>query len=199
MEKKSLLKYKRPMKFSLIRNLKLTMIKIIIVRTLQHNMPAQKSKLIALNQSQDKQILAILIISTDHMPVKILMIISTIILRLRRNLKNKKETTMMKIKIKMNNLRKNQQISIDNKNMLVLRLLGNNFKEESSFKRNVNFVMRRLSKERWEISLNQWEVLLPLITLCGGDIIFATITSQIIHMRSIEKNKNNSVNWCPTK
>ena len=148
MEKKSLLKYKRPMKFSLIRNLKLTMIKIIIVRTLQHNMPAQKSKLIALNQSQDKQILAILIISTDHMPVKILMIISTIILRLRRNLKNKKETTMMKIKIKMNNLRKNQQISIDNKNMLVLRLLGNNFKEESSFKRNVNFVMRRLSKER---------------------------------------------------
>lgn len=148
MEKKSLHKYKRPMKFSLISNLKPTMTKIIIVQTLLHNMPAQKSKLIALNQSQDKQILAILIISTDHMPVKILMIISTIILRLRRNLKNKKETTMMKIKIKMNNLRKNQQISIDNKNMLVLRLLGNNFKEESSFKRNVNFVMRRLSKER---------------------------------------------------
>lgn len=199
MEKKSLLKYKRPMRFSLIKNLKPTMTKIIIVQILLHNMPAQKSKLIALNQSQDKQILAILIISTDHMPVKILMIISTIILPLRRNLKNKKETTMKKIKIKMNNLRKNQQISIDNKNMLVLRLLGNNFKEESSFKRNVNFVMRRLSKERWEISLNQWEVLLPLITLCGGDIIFATITSQIIHMRSIEKNKNNSANWCQTK
>lgn len=148
MEKKSLLKYKRPMRFSLIKNLKPTMTKIIIVQILLHNMPAQKSKLIALNQSQDKQTLATLIISTDHTPVKILMIISTIILPLRRNLKNKKETTMKKIKIKMNNLRKNQQISIDNKNMLVLRLLGNNFKEESSFKRNGNFVMRRLSKER---------------------------------------------------
>lgn len=134
------------MRFSPIKNLKLTMIKIIIVQTLRHNIPVLKSKLIALNQSPDKQTLAIPIISTDHMPVKTPMIISTTILLLRRNLKNKKETNMMKIK--MNNNKKNQQISIDNKNILVLRLLGNNFKEESSFKRSGNFVMRRLNKEQ---------------------------------------------------
>lgn len=109
-------------------------------------MPVLKSKLIALNQSPDKQTLAILIISTDHMPVKTPMTISTTNLLLRHNLKKKKETNMMKIK--MNSIKKNQQISIDNKNILVLRLLGNNFKEEKSFKRSDNSVMRRLSKEQ---------------------------------------------------
>lgn len=134
------------MRSSRIKNSKATMIKIIIAPTLQHNMPVLISKLIALNQSQDKQTLAILIISTDHMPVKTPMIISTIILILRRNLKNKKETN--NIKIKMNSIKKSQQISIDNKNILALKLLGNNFKEESSFKRSDNFVMRHLNKEQ---------------------------------------------------
>lgn len=164
------------MKFSLIRNSKATMIKIIIVLALRHNIPVQKKKHIALNQNQEKQAQAILIINIDHMPVKIHMITFIIIiitLRLKRNLKNK-EKTIMKM-ISKNHTKRSQQILIDNKNMHDLRLHGKNSKEENNFKSNNNFVTRRLSKKKWETNSKLWEVSLRLIMCFGEGIIFVMI------------------------
>lgn len=151
MERRSLHKFKRPMKFFLIRNLKFTMIKIIIVITIRHNLVVKRKKPTAPNQKQEKQVQVTLIIHIEHMPVKILTIISTIKiahLMLKINLKNKNKNNMKKIKtINKKKLNKNQQISIGNKNKLVLRPHGKNFREEDNMKKKDNFVTKPLNKK----------------------------------------------------
>lgn len=197
MEKKNSHKYKKPMKFFLTHNSKLTMIKIIIAWIVPHNLTAPESKLTVLNQNQDKQAVAILTMNIEHTPAKILMIISIITistgnLLLRRNLKNKEKNNFMKMK-KINKKKTNQnlQTSTNNKNIHVLKLHGRNFKEENNFMKSNNFVMRLHSNEKWEINWRLWEALHLLIMFYGPDIIFVMIILLTVHMISIKKNKMN--------
>lgn len=201
MGKKSLLKCKRPTRSFQIRNLKLITTRIINAPILREIPMELIKKLTAPNQNRKKQALAILIIHIGHTRVKTLMIISTIIVGMllpKANLKinENRNTIITSKKIKMGNISKNRQISIDNKNLPDLRLHGKSIKGESNLRRRDSFSIRLQNRERWETSWKLWEDSLLITTSFGEGTIFGTTTFSTVLRKWTRRESNNFESWC---
>ncbi len=142
MEKRNSPKYNKPMRCYRINSQKFTTIKIIIAIILMPNLQKTRSKLTAHNPKPNRPVKATNITRIVHMPVKILMIISTVMLSIVKKRPSpsrmiKTSINMRKTKNKINKI-KITRILIDKRSAPVLKLPGSNFKDRNNIQNNEN-------------------------------------------------------------
>jgi len=155
MGNKNLQKYNKPIKFYQINSSRHIMIKIITLKMETRTVHNPINKHIALHQKHINPTLVIDTTLTEHMQVKIQMIIFIQI----TNLKNKELSQRIRIKIEMNMMRtkkmicktKETQNLIEMINAPDLKRHGNNTWGKNNNNKQKSTLVKHHSKEKWEI------------------------------------------------